>query len=56
MSPPTRLLQHPSTPVVMTSEQALQLIDQAVAQLNLNRAQHSKLIEAVAVLKEAIKE
>lgn len=38
----------------MTPEQALQMIDQAVAQLVLNRAQHWRLVEAIEVLKQAI--
>lgn len=38
----------------MTPEQALELITQATAHLNLNRAQHEKIIEALQVLKKAI--
>ena len=38
----------------MTPEDALQLIDNALSQLQLNREGHVKIQQAVAVLKQAI--
>lgn len=37
----------------MTKEQALQLLDSAVAQMALNRQQHAALVQALQVLKGA---
>jgi len=39
----------------MKPEQALQLLDQVLANVNGTRADHVKLQEAILVLKEAIK-
>ena len=36
----------------MTKEQALQIIDTALAQMQLNRQQHQVLIEALSVLRK----
>jgi len=36
---------------MMTKEQAIQILDQAVSQLNLNRATHQQLMTAINVLK-----
>lgn len=38
----------------MTPQEALQLLDQAVAQMNTNRETHSRLVEAVDTLGKAI--
>lgn len=38
----------------MTSEQALELLTQVTAQLNLTRAQHDQILKALQVLKKAI--
>lgn len=35
----------------MTKEQALQILDQAVSQLNANRATHQQLMTAINVLR-----
>ena len=40
----------------MSPEQALQLLEQAVAMLPATRAQHAQFIEAIKVLNQAIKE
>ena len=39
----------------MTKEEALNLLDQAVSQLQTNRQTHIQLQQAVEILKEAIK-
>jgi hypothetical protein len=39
----------------MTTEQAIQLIDQALSQMTLTRVQHAQLMEALKVLREAAK-
>lgn len=36
---------------MMTKEQAIQILDQAVSQLNVNRATHQQLMNAINVLK-----
>lgn len=36
---------------MMTKEQALQILDQAVSQLNANRATHQQLMTAINVLR-----
>jgi len=38
----------------MTPEQALQVIDQATSLLQMTRAQHGQIIQALEVLKKAI--
>lgn len=40
----------------MTLEQALQILDQATAQLSLPRIGHQQLLEALRVLREALKD
>ena len=39
----------------MNAEQALSLVDQAIAQLRVTRQDHATLIEAVKVLRETAK-
>lgn len=39
----------------MTTEQALNLIDQVLANVNGTRGDHQKIVEALGVLREAIK-
>lgn len=38
----------------MTNREALQLVDSATAQLNCNRSDHAKIIEALKILLELV--
>jgi hypothetical protein len=38
----------------MTSAQALMILDQATAQLNVNRQTHNQIMEALKVIKDAL--